>query len=96
MCVVALQALICLGAGLVSVLLPDDPNLPPGYYDGDDDDPAATPERLDSAVALVVDTTGGRLPIQVPASPDLTAPPVSPPRPAAAQSPLLRSPPASA
>jgi len=94
MCVVALQALICLGAGLVSVLLSDDPNLPPGYYDGDDDDVAATPERLDGAVVLVVDTTGGRLPIPVPASPDLTTPPVSPPHPGAVHSPRLRSPPA--
>jgi len=94
MWVVALQALICLGAGLVSVLLPDDPSLPPGYYDGDDDDAAATPEPLDGAVAFIVDTTGVRLPIQEPVLLGLAAASVTPPRPAATQYPLLRSPPA--
>jgi len=91
---VALQVLTCLGTGFVSALLPDDPSLPPGYYDGDDDDAAATPERLNVDVALIVDTTGVRLPVQVAALFGLAAAPVAPPRPAATQSPLLRSPPA--
>ena len=91
---VAVQVLVCLGTGFVSALLPDDPSLPPGYYDGDDDDAAATPEPLDGAVALIVDTTGVGLPIQAPALLGLAAASVDPPRPGQTQAPLLRSPPA--
>src|SRR5262245_33124858 len=93
-CLVAIQVLLCLGTGLVSALLSDDPVLPPGLYDGDDDDAAATPEQLDGAVALIVDTSGVRLPVPAQALLGLAAASVSPPRPTGAQSPLLRSPPA--
>jgi hypothetical protein len=91
---VALSVLMCLGTGFVSALLPDDPTVPPGFYDGDDDDAAATPEPLDAAVALIVDTTGVRLPGQAPTLFGLAAAAVGPPRPATARSPRLRSPPA--
>jgi hypothetical protein len=91
---VALPVLACLGLGFASALLPDDPSWPPGLYDGDDDDAAVTPEPLDGAVALIVDTTGVRLPVQGQALLGLAAASVGPPRPAVAQSPLLRSPPA--
>jgi hypothetical protein len=91
---VALQVLFCLGTGFVSALLPDDPNLPPGYYDGDGDDAAATPERLDSAAIPVVDTTGGRPPIQPHTPLGLTAPFVGSSRPTGTDLPLLRAPPA--
>jgi len=91
---VVLSVLACLATGLVSVLLPDDPSVPPGFYDGDADDAAATPEPLDGAVTLIVDTTGLRRPVQAPALLGLEAVPVSPTRPGAALPPLLRSPPA--
>ena len=93
-CLVAIQVLLCLGTGLVSVLLPDDPGLPPGLYDGDDDDAAATPELLDGAVALIVDTTRVRLPAPAQTLLGLVAAAVSPSRPTGPRSPLLRSPPA--
>jgi hypothetical protein len=91
---VALQVLTCLGASFISALLPDDPNLPPGYYDGDDDDAAATPERLDGAAALVVDTTGGRPLIRPHPLRGLAANSVTAPRSVETWTPLLRSPPA--
>ena len=93
--VVALGVLGCLATGLVSILLPDDPSLPPGYYDGDDDDAAATPEPLDGAVALIVDRTGVRFPDPAPGLFGLAPSPVSSPRRASVQFPLLRSPPVS-
>ena len=90
---VALGVLGCLATGLVSTLLPGDQGLPPGYYDGDDDDAAATPEPLDGAVALIVDRAGVRFPAGVPGFLSLAAAPLSSPRRASVRLPLLRSPP---
>jgi len=90
--IVTLEVLICLGGGLASVLWSDDPNVPPGYYDGDDDDAAAMPESLDGAVALVADTTGIRLPIPPCTRLGLASARVSPLRPTATERPSLRSP----
>jgi hypothetical protein len=93
-CFVALQILGCLATGFASALLPDDPSLPAGIYDGDDDDAAVTPEPLDDAVALIVDTTGVSVPAPAPALLGLAVDSVSPHRPVAVDLPLLRSPPA--
>jgi len=90
---IALQVLLCLGTGFVSALLPDDPNLPPGYYDGDDN-AAVTPERLDGAAVPVVDATGGGPPIQPHTFLGLAAPSIGRPRSAGPPLPFLRAPPA--
>jgi hypothetical protein len=92
-CFVALQILGCLATGFVSALLPDDPSLPAGIYDGDDDDAAATPEPLDGAVALIVDTTGVSVSAPAPALLGVSVASVSLHRPLAVRLPLLRSPP---
>ena len=92
-CVVALEILGCLATGFASALLPDDPSLPAGIYDGDDDDAAATPEPLDGAVALIVDTTGVSVPAPAPAPLGVSLALASLPRPLAVRFPLLRSPP---
>jgi len=93
-CLMALQVLLCLGTGLVSALLADDPGLPPGLYDGDDDDAAVTPEPLDGAVALIVDTAGVGYPVRPVALLALAAGSAHRPRSVGIHSPLLRSPPA--
>lgn len=83
---------ICIGIGLVSAALPDDPGNS-GYYDGDGDDAAATPERfallIDVAVSARADTT----PVRTPEAFDVPAAPIPTPTARRSQPPLLRSPP---
>jgi len=57
-----LQLLLCIGAGLVSVILPDDPE-PSGYYDGDGDDVAAAPRaRVATVGDVAIEPGPARLP----------------------------------
>jgi hypothetical protein len=93
-CLVAVQILICLGTGLVSIALPEDSNLPAGYYDGDGDDAVTTPERLGSVVDLTLDARAVVLPARMRAALGIVVASVSPPHPGRSQPPLLRSPPA--
>jgi len=73
-CLVTVQILICLGTGLVSIVLPDDSNLPAGYYDGDGDDAVTTPERLGGVVDLTLDARAVVLPVE---PPSVSSPPPS-------------------
>jgi len=43
---IAFQILLCIGTCLVSLVLPEEPNPVPGYYDGDEDDAALTSKGL--------------------------------------------------
>ena len=93
-CLVAVQILICLGTGLVSIVLTDDSNLPAGYYDGDGDDAVTTPERLGGVVDVSLRDHWTPPPILTFAPLGRWVAPVSQPNPALSQPPLLRSPPA--
>ena len=88
----AILLLLCIGAGLVSAVLPDDSD-DYGYYDGDGDDAGAAPERLAVLVDLAVSARGDSAPIRTSVAFEGPADPAS--RPIALQSPppLLRSPP---
>jgi hypothetical protein len=89
---VAAQVLLCIGTGLVSVVFPEEA-LPPGYYDGDGDDAAATSERFAGIVDLALGAQPSPLPILTPTLLGLAVAPVSRPNPDRSQPPLLRSPP---
>jgi hypothetical protein len=86
--------LLCIGTHLVSLVLPEDSDLPPGYYDGDGDDAVSTSERFAGIVDLALDNQGSPLPIRTHASLAHAAAPISQPTPDRPQPPLLRSPPA--
>jgi hypothetical protein len=84
--------LVCIGVGLVSAALPDDPE-DSGYYDGDGDDDAATPQRLAILIDVAVSARAGTTPVRTPEAFDVPAPPIPTPTARRSQPPLLRSPP---
>jgi hypothetical protein len=85
--------LLCIGIGLVSLVLPEEPEAT-GYYDGDEDDVAATPERAPLLVPPAATRRLASLPVPAAAVAALRADTPSPPAPGRSQPPLLRSPPA--
>ena len=91
---VAAQVLLCIGTGLVSIVLPEESGLPPGYYDGDGDDAGATSERFAGIVEFALSGRPTPLPILTRGLLGLAVAPVSQPNPGRSQPPLLRSPPA--
>lgn len=91
---VAAQVLLCIGTGLVSIVLPEESGLPPGYYDGDGDDVGATSERFARVLDFTLSGRSSPLPILTRTLLGLAAVPVSQPTPGRSQPPLLRSPPA--
>jgi hypothetical protein len=93
-CRVAVALLVWLGAGLISVVWPEESQATGGYYDGDDDDAATTPEPSPSFVPSAVTRSPLARPILASALAVLRADPVSPPAPGRSQPPPLRSPPA--
>jgi len=92
--VVAVQLLLCVGTGLVSIALAEDPNPSPGYYDGDGDDAATTSEGFVNTINLALCERWMSLPILTVTRFGRFVAPVSPPNPSRPQPPLLRSPPA--
>jgi hypothetical protein len=90
----AVQVLLCIGASLVSLVLPDDPSPAPGYYDGDGDDAAATSEGFNSVLDFTLRDHWTPPPILTFAPLGRSVAPVSQPNPGLSQPPLLRSPPA--
>src|SRR5262249_61443375 len=75
-----LQLLLCIGVGLVSIVLIDDPE-PSGYYDGDGDDVAGAPRTRVATLGDVAVEPGPTLvpiPAQGPAPPSWI--PSAPPR----------------
>ena len=91
---IAVQVLLCIGASLVSLILPDDPSPAPGYYDGDGDDVAATPEGFSSVLDFTLRDQWTPPPILTLAPRGRWVAPISQPNPGLSQPPLLRSPPA--
>jgi len=90
---VTVTLLLCIGIGLISIVLPEAPE-PSGYYDGDEDDVAATSERSSGLVPRAATARPGFLPAPTSARVALPASPVSPPAPGRSQPPPSRSPPA--
>jgi hypothetical protein len=90
---VTVTLLLCIGIGLVSLVLPEAPE-PSGYYDGDEDDAAATPERISDHVPRAATGRPAFLPAPTSASVTIVAGGVSPPAPGQSQPPPFRSPPA--
>jgi hypothetical protein len=88
--------LLCVGVRLVSAALPDDADVDSGYhgyYDGDDDDAVAAPERLAVLLDVAVGARAAVVPVRTPEAYDgpsalVIAVVVDPSTP-----PLLRSPP---
>jgi hypothetical protein len=92
--VVAAQLLLCVGTGLVSIVLAEDPNPSPGCYDGDGDDAATTSEGFVNTIDLGFCERWTSPPILTVTLFGRFVAPVSPPNPGRSQPPLLRSPPA--
>src|SRR5262245_26374308 len=90
---VTITLLPCFGVGLVSIALPEAPE-PSGYYDGDDDDAAATPERSSNLVPRAAGRSEALVPAPTSAPVALSAGLASPSVPGRTQPPPLRSPPA--
>ncbi len=90
---VTVTLLLCIGIGLVSIVLPEALE-PSGYYDGDEDDAAATPERSSDLVPRVATARLAFLPALTSAPLALPVSPVSPPAPGRSQPPPFRAPPA--
>jgi hypothetical protein len=88
----SLLLLCCIGAGLVSVALPDDATNT-GYYDGDGDDAAVAPERLAALLDIAIEARGVVMPAPAPVASEEPALPVTQPIAAQSPPPLLRSPP---
>jgi hypothetical protein len=89
----ALLVLLCIGAGLVSIVLPEEPTSGAGYYDGDGDDAAATSEGFAGVLGFTLCGRGTLLPALTFTTLVPFLGPVSPPKPGLSHSPLLRSPP---
>jgi hypothetical protein len=92
--VVAVQLLLCVGTGLVSIGLTEDPNPSPGYYDGDGDDAATTSEGFVNTIDLALCERWTSPPILPVTLFGRFVAPVSSPNPRRSDPPLLRSPPA--
>jgi hypothetical protein len=91
---VTAQVLLCIGTGLVSIVMPEGSGLPQCYYDGDGDDAGATSERFADIDAFALSGRPTPLPILTRTLLGLAVAPVSQLNPRRSEPPLLRSPPA--
>jgi hypothetical protein len=91
---IAVVLLLCIGVGIVSVALPGDAD-DAGYYDGDGDDAAAVPQRLDVLSDVAICAAGLVLELRTPGTFEPSVAAVPPPIIAQSRPPLLRSPPSS-